>query len=586
MSGPRCSIAQRAQAALLGLSADRVLIGENLVDETRFYASLARTLQLPFSVAAFKTRTGIFNKQAGVAGMAALADGGFVAAPRGRALALLLAQGLGPDARIGRLTITTPRHLAQAIFAAATADIAREVSFSLQEKGDHLSAGPRPSRGLARGMLHAVAAALMIGAAILPFGPTLMLSAVWSGLLLLSLVMRLMICGASLQPQTPRRLRLPQSALPAYTLLVPLYREARVLPHLIAALDALDYPRAKLQILLLVEHDDCETAAALGALSLGPCYEVVVAPPGYPRTKPRALNVGLLCARGTLLTVFDAEDAPEPLQLRQAAERFATAPERLACLQARLAPFNAGQSWLTRLFALEYAALFDVMNVGQVACGIPLPLGGTSNHFRVAALRAVGGWDAWNVTEDADLGFRFARFGYGIDVLASTTFEEAPETLRAWFQQRRRWCKGWLQTELTLTRRPIRLVRDMGALRSLATLGVLISLVASPLLWPLSLLSVFCDVVAFGLPSPRGAAEICQATLWTSALVAGAVLTAWSTVLAMRRRGSVPWRSLCLLPLYNLLVSAAAWTAIYDLVKAPYHWSKTDHGVTLAKLAP
>lgn len=580
--GVRPALLDRAtrQAALLGLSADRVLIGENLVDETRFYASLARTLQLPFSVAAFKTRTGIFNKQAGVAGMAALAGGGFVAAPGGRALELLLTQGASGSAPDAHLTITTPSHLAAAIFVEAAEDVVREASFGLQDKGRHLSAA-RTSRGWVSGLLHLLTLPVLIDSLLETGGAALAFSAGWSAVLLGSLVMRLFICAASCHPPPLPQRRLPPRDLPLYTVLVPLSREARILPQLIAALDALDYPPAKLQILLVIEADDSETFAALGAQALAPRYEIVVAPPGYPRTKPRALNVALARARGTLLTVYDAEDVPEPGQLRLAAEHFAAAPDTLACLQARLAIQNKDASWLTRLFALEYAALFDVMNLGQTVCGIPLPLGGTSNHFRVSTLRAVGGWDAWNVTEDADLGFRLARFGFDVGNLASTTFEEAPPTLRAWFAQRRRWCKGWLQTELTLARAPRRFLRDMGPFRSLSTLGVLVALVLSPLVWPFSIVALTHDLVVFDGPTPAGPLEMMHATLWTGVIAAGCSLTGWSAALAMRRRNLRRlWPTLLLLPVYNLLISAAAWTAIYDLLVAPYHWNKTEHGLT------
>ena len=369
-----------ARAVRLGISGDHVMIGEGLVDETGFYRNLAATLHLPFSIAAFKTRAGAFNRQAAARGMAPLAGGGFVAAPRGAALDLLLehgARGTAPDAH---LTITTPSHLAQAIFAEAAEDIARQASFALLDKAPHLSAA-RGRRWAPSDLLHLLGIALIAGSMLAPGGAALVLSIGWSALLLLSLVMRLFICAAS-RPTPERSHALRTHDLPLYTVLVPLAREARIVPALVAALDALDYPSAKLQILLVIEADDSETLAALGAVALAPCYEVVVAPPGEPRTKPRALNVGLARARGTLLTVYDAEDVPEPQQLRRAAERFAGAPATLACLQAHLAIDNAGTSWLTRLFALEYAALFDVMNLGQTACGIPLPLGGTSNHFR------------------------------------------------------------------------------------------------------------------------------------------------------------------------------------------------------------
>ena len=217
----------------------------------------------------------------------------------------------------------------------------------------------------------------------------------------------------------------------------------------------------------VVEDDDHETAAALRAAPLRPVCEIIVAPPGEPRTKPRALNVALPFVRGSLVTVFDAEDAPEPDQLRKAAALFARARRELACLQASLCIHNRRDNWMTALFAIDYALLFDVFDKGASAAGLPFFLGGTSNHFRVAGLRALGGWDAYNVTEDADLGLRLARCGYRVDTMASRTYEEAPVEFGKLVAQRSRWMKGWMQTALVHCRAPSRLFADLGALRAL-----------------------------------------------------------------------------------------------------------------------
>jgi cellulose synthase/poly-beta-1,6-N-acetylglucosamine synthase-like glycosyltransferase len=167
----------------------------------------------------------------------------------------------------------------------------------------------------------------------------------------------------------------------------------------------------------MLEADDHETREAVERLAPGPCYDIVVAPAGYPRTKPRALNIGLASAQGELLTVYDAEDDPDPSQLRRAAATFARARKSLACLQCPLTIDNSSDSWISGLFALEYAALFDVVNPGLARLRLPIPLGGTSNHFRVSTLRRLHGWDAWNVTEDADMGMRLARMGYEVATL-------------------------------------------------------------------------------------------------------------------------------------------------------------------------
>jgi hypothetical protein len=242
--------------------------------------------------------------------------------------------------------------------------------------------------------------------------------------------------------------------LPDYTVVVALYHEASVVEDLVEAIDALDYPKSKLDIKLVVEQRDVETFSRIVELRLPGRFEVVIAPLGKPQTKPRALNVALSGARGELIVVYDAEDIPAADQLRLAASRFAVDKD-LDCLQARLTIRNHAESWLSKLFAIEYAVLFDVLNPGLCALNLPIALGGSSNHFRVRSLVGVGAWDEWNVTEDADLGIRLARFGYRVRALDSDTCEEAPYEFGNWFRQRVRWQKGWMQTLIVHSRHPI-----------------------------------------------------------------------------------------------------------------------------------
>jgi glycosyltransferase XagB len=248
-----------------------------------------------------------------------------------------------------------------------------------------------------------------------------------------------------------RRVALPPSPpslsdeeLPRYTVLVPLYREANVLAPLVSHLSRLDYPDDRLEILLLCEADDGETIAAVELAVLPDHFRLVVCPDGTPRTKPRACNFGLEQATGELCVIYDAEDRPEHDQLRRAAETFRVAPDEVACLQAPLDYHNHDHNWLTRFFTVEYNFWFDLLLPGLVRLGFPVPLGGTSNHLRVAELRALGGWDPYNVTEDADLGLRLAAGGDRTRMLASVTYEEACSRLRPWLRQRTRWQKGYI----------------------------------------------------------------------------------------------------------------------------------------------
>jgi cellulose synthase/poly-beta-1,6-N-acetylglucosamine synthase-like glycosyltransferase len=269
---------------------------------------------------------------------------------------------------------------------------------------------------------------------------------------------------------------LADADLPVYTILVPMYKEPEIAQKIARTVTSLDYPVDKLDVKLLLEEDDLQTRAKINEVlaSLPPCVEVILAPvvpKGQPRTKPRACNWGLDCARGEFLVIFDAEDQPEPDQLKKAVVAFrqleAAGKKNVVCLQAKLNYFNARQNSLTRFFTLEYTNWFDLFLPGLHACKTPIPLGGTSNHFRTEVLKRVGGWDPFNVTEDCDLGIRLARQGYSTEVLESTTWEEANCRTGNWIRQRSRWIKGYFQTHLVHTRDAVLPMLGMAAVFAL-----------------------------------------------------------------------------------------------------------------------
>ena len=279
----------------------------------------------------------------------------------------------------------------------------------------------------------------------------------------------------------------PEDELPSYTVLVPLYKEHRVAASLIAHLSRLRYPPDRLQILLLVERDDDLTISALAGAALDARFETLAFDPSLPRTKPKACNIGLQRATGTLCVIYDAEDQPEPDQLRKAAAAFRRLPPEVVCVQAELHFWNPSTNWLTECFTSEYARRYRLELHGMDRLGLPIPLGGSSNHFRTAALCELGGWDPYNVTEDADLGIRLARRGWKTRIIDSVTAEEANSDLGNWMRQRSRWIKGHIQTYLVHNRNPVRTWRDLGTRRFIAfqlTLGAgPLVMLASPLLW-------------------------------------------------------------------------------------------------------
>jgi len=359
---------------------------------------------------------------------------------------------------------------------------------------------------------------------------------------------------------------LPRDVLPTITILAPMFRESASLPSFFSAMSALDYPADKLDIKLLLEAEDLETRRAAAAVAATIQFETIIIPRGAPQTKPKACNFGLALARGDLLVIYDAEDAPEPDQLRKAAEAFAAAGPYTACLQAQLNFDNAEETWLTRQFSLEYALWFDHMLPGLAAIGAPIPLGGTSNIFRTDALRDVGGWDPYNVTEDAELGLRLARSGWKVGVLSSTTWEEAPLTESAWLKQRTRWMKGYLQTFLAHRRSRRRVARGWLTADLFIGGAVAVALVA-PFLW---------IAAAFGPALDWPGASFARWSMG-AAQIALIALAAYAPV----RRGMArlaPWALLA--PIYWLMMSAAAWRAVFQLARAPHYWEKTEHGLS------
>jgi cellulose synthase/poly-beta-1,6-N-acetylglucosamine synthase-like glycosyltransferase len=335
----------------------------------------------------------------------------------------------------------------------------------------------------------------------------------------------------------------------------------------------------------VVEADDQPTAAAVARQHLPPHFEVVSVPAGRPRTKPKALAYALAFARGDYVVVFDAEDRPEPDQLRRAAAAFRDSPG-VGCFQARLTPDNR-DSLLTRLFALEYAANFDVLLPALASWRVPLPLGGTSNHFPRRVLDEVGGWDPFNVTEDADLGIRLARFGYRSAVLNSRTYEEAPVRLSQWLPQRRRWLKGWMQTACICMPGRVPDPLRLSFVHQLAVQAVLTGGVIGLLLYPLSLAGLALALTPWADGRWPDSA-LGWALIAVNACNFGGVLVA-ATVSALRglRRTGAWWLAwlLPLLPFYWALMSFAAWQAAVQFLRDPSRWEKTRHGVARQRQA-
>ena len=378
-----------------------------------------------------------------------------------------------------------------------------------------------------------------------------------------------------------RQVSVADSELPVYSLIVALYQEAAAVRGLVESLRALDYPPEKLDIKFVLEADDHETRHALTTLNLAAPFTVITAPEEGPRTKPKALNAALPFVRGSYVAVYDAEDRPDPDQLKKALQVFRAGHLKLACVQARLTIDNSHDSWLTRMFTAEYAGLFDVFLPGIAAWRLPLPLGGSSNHFRASILREAGAWDPYNVTEDADLGMRLARLGYHTAVVDSTTYEEAPSRLTPWLRQRTRWFKGWMQTWLVHMRHPVRLWRDLRAPGFLVFQLVVGGAVLAAMVHGIFAVALGWQIASGWLWAQKSElGDILIAGLHGITLVTGYFISGLLALigLARRRLMSCAW-TLLLLPIYWLLLSVAAWRALLHLIFEPHRWEKTEHGL-------
>lgn len=398
----------------------------------------------------------------------------------------------------------------------------------------------------------------------------------------ISLFTRSMHAPALLVVSEDAALAVWDRTLPMYTILVPAYHEPEVIGQLLQSIDELDYPQDRLDVKLLLEEDDDETYQAALAARPGPYVEILRVPFSEPRTKPKACNYGLARARGKFVTIYDAEDRPEPLQLRRAVLAFRELDPSVACLQAKLSFHNVHQNLITRWFTIEYSIWFSQLLPGLVQEAAPVPLGGTSNHIRREVLERVGGWDPHNVTEDADLGIRLHRAGYRTLVLDSTTYEEANSDFVNWVKQRSRWYKGYMQTWLVHMRNPRRLYRQLG-LRGFVGFnlflgGTPILALLSPVFWVLT--------AAWFVARP----EIVEAMFpfWVYyaglfCMVFGNLVFLYISMVSARESG---WPNLVfaalLSPMYWAMMSLAAVKALVQLIVAPSFWEKTVHGLDQA----
>jgi cellulose synthase/poly-beta-1,6-N-acetylglucosamine synthase-like glycosyltransferase len=368
---------------------------------------------------------------------------------------------------------------------------------------------------------------------------------------------------------------------PVYTVLVPLFKEPEpVLKNIINAIKNLDYPKNKLDVIFLFEENDYQTIDIAKSLRPTSSWRFFYVPNGTPTTKPKACNFGLHFARGKYLVIYDAEDIPEPDQLKKALVAFQNSSDKYGCFQAYLNYYNRNENFLTRMFTLEYSYWFDYMLSGLYRFKLPIPLGGTSNHFRTDVLKKISGWDPFNVTEDADLGVRMAAENKRVGVINSTTYEEANKSFGNWIRQRSRWIKGYMQTALVYNRHPVKLIKTLGfwkwvSFQMLVT-GTPFTFLINPIMWLTFLFWVIAhNFIIF--PSIPGPVII----IGTISLIAGnliMILLNLAAAFSRKYYNLVPYALLN--PVYWIFHSIAAYKALFQLLFKPFYWEKTKHGIT------
>ncbi len=377
--------------------------------------------------------------------------------------------------------------------------------------------------------------------------------------------------------------------LPMYTILVPVYKESNIIPHLMKNIDDLDYPKSKLDVRILIEEDDIEAQELLRDMKPPSYYTVLVVPHSLPKTKPKACNYGLIRARGEFVVIFDAEDRPDPDQLKKVYLAFEASRPEVCCVQAKLNYYNSNQNWLTRWFTHEYSMWFELLLPGVMKLDVPIPLGGTSNHFKTEVLKQINAWDPYNVTEDADLGIRLYKEGYKTAIVDSRTWEEATSQTGNWIRQRSRWIKGYMQTWLVHMRNPLQLWKDLGAkgffgFQAMVLATPLLPLI-NPVFWTLLLLWYLAKMEFVPLFFPGPIYYIAAFELFVGNFIFIYSFTAgiyWVTKDLHMKGSKVFSYSLVkytlLAPIYWVLMSVAAIKAAIQLVTKPFYWEKTSHG--------
>ncbi|MEX0345256.1 MAG: glycosyltransferase family 2 protein [Rhizobiaceae bacterium] len=476
-----------------------------------------------------------------------------------------------------RIDIVAPKSLREALLKKAQPLLAGRAVAGLFERYPQLSARivANAMQGFSLGL---IAALILFG---LLFYPSLAIAALHCVFSLGFLSCVALRVAAAIRAKSPTKFKcLPirTDPLPKYSVLVALYKEAEMVPHLLSSLGRLYWPQSKLEILLILEDDDLETIGALQIQRLPPNVQILTVSRLGPRTKPKALSYAIPVISGEFVAIYDAEDAPHPFQLLEAWNAFRKNGERLACVQAPLHIRNGNRNLLTKHFAFEYAALFRGLLPALARNDLFFPLGGTSNHFKVAALKQVMVWDPYNVTEDADMAVRLSRFGYSLGMINAPTFEDAPDRFSVWLKQRTRWFKGWMQTFLVHGRSPLSTMRQMSFGSYIVSQILLLGIIISSMSYIFIILVLISIVAKYINIASISTFDISLLIVDTTNILLGFfafLLLGWRTLGKPEKKGF--WKIVLTLPGYWVIMSIACWRAAWQLYRQPHLWEKTPH---------
>ena len=563
-----------------GSTMEDELLASTFVTPGHYYEAIARYLKVPFMAT---VPTGLVFDQDGIDSQLALprmvrihqngAPPALLIVPKAKLLKSLSNLLLKDPSKRNALLVTTPDALRTAVWETGRKRRIKDAVQNLADSHPVLSAREVMwgQQGFFIGLI--VSALISIYVAESALGQ-LLLHLILSFVYLFSLIIRLL--ALSFQRRKMPMPKLPAGPPPIYSILVPLYHEAAVVEQLVSALNSIHWPKSRLDIKLICESDDPDTLRAVRNMNLEPHFEIVEVPVLSPRTKPKALSYTMAGIRGEYVVIYDAEDIPHPDQLKEAYAGFSRQPQEVACLQSPLKIMDPEKRWLTSLFALEYTGLFQVILPVLARFHFPLPLGGTSNHFKVEALKVCGGWDPFNVTEDADLGIRLHRMGFRSGVLSLPTLETAPENCRIWLGQRKRWFKGWMQTFLVHSRQPVMFCRQAGLFSTAAFLFIIGGGLLSALAHPFILFMV--TNVFFAIRNGDQVDSFDKFIFWVD--VANLIMS-YAVFFTLGRSCISDTRTKLRLaftiPVYWIMMAIAAWWGMFELLRKPHHWQKTPH---------